>query len=424
MPALPNGLHRARLSRVGQTPAQIYTIGAGLTLSAAGVLTNDLITGLAGGQTVTGGTGAGENLTLQSTTDAVKGNVYLGSALTVFANGVAGNPRFNVDTTGLTTTTPVLVKNGKSQSGVEVQVTGTVPSGFLINNSAGVAKAAFGHAVSANDWITGTAAGDAVLAFDGAKKLQIGGLGGAAPTMTLDVTGAQILLSGTSPSYGFSGGAGTPAIGSFDARGCKFFANNAEVFQATSDGVNLKMASGKKLQADASSSASSCAFQFAGDPNTGLVANAADVLGLCAGGSQVTISTATITPGSQNIRLCTANIAVLSPCPLHMGNDVGTGLSAPGGAGTMSVVVSGTERQRWGAGTMGIFTKIAAPVGQQTSGADVTNNVTAGGTDNQIDDFAGALYATDAATIRNDIYQLARKVKQLNDGLRAFGYFT
>ena len=62
---------------------------------------------------------------------------------------------------------------------------------------------------------------------------------------------------------------------------------------------------------------------------------------------------------------------------------------------------------------------------QQTSGADLTNNVTAGGVDNTIADFTSlTVYTTDGATIRNDIYQLARKLKQINDGLRAYGLFT
>lgn len=62
---------------------------------------------------------------------------------------------------------------------------------------------------------------------------------------------------------------------------------------------------------------------------------------------------------------------------------------------------------------------------QRTSGANLTNNVTAGGTDNTIDNFTSlTVYATDAAAIRNDIYQLARKLKQINDGLRAYGLFT
>ena len=74
-------------------------------------------------------------------------------------------------------------------------------------------------------------------------------------------------------------------------------------------------------------------------------------------------------------------------------------------------------------GNVGWFTK--TPIAQQTSGADLTNNVTSGGTSDQIDDFTSlAVYATDAATIRNDIYQLARKLKQVNDALRAYGLLS
>ena len=72
---------------------------------------------------------------------------------------------------------------------------------------------------------------------------------------------------------------------------------------------------------------------------------------------------------------------------------------------------------------VGFYTK--TPIAQQTSGADLTNNVTAGGTTDQIDDITSlTVYATDAAAIRNAIYQLARKLKQLNDGLRIYGYFS
>lgn len=66
-----------------------------------------------------------------------------------------------------------------------------------------------------------------------------------------------------------------------------------------------------------------------------------------------------------------------------------------------------------------------APTTKRTSGADLTNNVTAGGTTDQIDNFTSLVtYSTDAAAIRNDIYQLAKKLKQINDGLRALGLFT
>jgi len=64
----------------------------------------------------------------------------------------------------------------------------------------------------------------------------------------------------------------------------------------------------------------------------------------------------------------------------------------------------------------------ATPVVKQASGANFTNNVTAGGSTDVIADFTNlSTYATDAAIIRNDIHQLARKVKQINDALRLYG---
>lgn len=74
-------------------------------------------------------------------------------------------------------------------------------------------------------------------------------------------------------------------------------------------------------------------------------------------------------------------------------------------------------------GNMGFFN--VTPASQQTSGANLTNNVTSGGTDNTIADFSDlTTYSNDAATIRNDIYQLARKLKQVNDALRVYGLLT
>lgn len=61
---------------------------------------------------------------------------------------------------------------------------------------------------------------------------------------------------------------------------------------------------------------------------------------------------------------------------------------------------------------------IAAPSG----GKSVTNNVTIGGTADQGDDFTSlTIYATDAAAIRNNIYQLWQKVDRIADGLRTVG---
>ncbi len=62
---------------------------------------------------------------------------------------------------------------------------------------------------------------------------------------------------------------------------------------------------------------------------------------------------------------------------------------------------------------------------QGTSGANLTNNAVASGTTDQIDDFTSlTVYSLDAQAIHNDIYQLARKVKQINDSLRAYGLLT
>lgn len=74
-------------------------------------------------------------------------------------------------------------------------------------------------------------------------------------------------------------------------------------------------------------------------------------------------------------------------------------------------------------GNMGFFA--TEPVAQQTSGANLTNNVTSGGTDDTITNWTDlTVYATDAAAIRNAVYQLSRKLKQINDGLRSYGLFT
>jgi hypothetical protein len=53
-------------------------------------------------------------------------------------------------------------------------------------------------------------------------------------------------------------------------------------------------------------------------------------------------------------------------------------------------------------------------------GATLTNNVASGGTDNTVDNWTDlSTYATDAAAIRNAIYQLARKLRLLELGIKA-----
>ena len=72
---------------------------------------------------------------------------------------------------------------------------------------------------------------------------------------------------------------------------------------------------------------------------------------------------------------------------------------------------------------MGFFGHAVASQG--VSAADLTNNVTAGGVNDTIANYTDlTVYANDAAAIRNDIYQLARKLAQVNNALRAYGLLT
>lgn len=85
---------------------------------------------------------------------------------------------------------------------------------------------------------------------------------------------------------------------------------------------------------------------------------------------------------------------------------------------------SGNESMRLGASSAIGFLGAAAVV-RQTSGANLTNNVTSGGTNDTIADFTDlTTYSNSAAAIRNNIYQLARKLKQVNDALRTYGLLT
>jgi hypothetical protein len=61
---------------------------------------------------------------------------------------------------------------------------------------------------------------------------------------------------------------------------------------------------------------------------------------------------------------------------------------------------------------------------RQTSGANLTNNVTAGGTNDTIANYTIVDYATDAAAIRNNLHQLARTLKITHDAMRLYGLLT
>lgn len=99
--------------------------------------------------------------------------------------------------------------------------------------------------------------------------------------------------------------------------------------------------------------------------------------------------------------------------PIDIGDSIGDGrirVMGPGGAPIADF---------WASHGIGFFD--SGPTVQQ--GVDnVTNNVTAGGTNGTIANFTDlTIFANSAAAIRNNQYQMARSIKQIEDALHAYG---
>jgi hypothetical protein len=154
-------------------------------------------------------------------------------------------------------------------------------------------------------------------------------------------------------------------------------------------------------------------FHFIGDENTGMTNPSADALAFRANGLE-----GLRIDGTRQVQ---ATPAIAVPVYSFVG-DLDTGIRHVG-ADDMALFQGGNNRMRMNATGISFFG--AATAAQQASAANLTNNVTAGGVDNTIANFTDlVIYANDAATIRNDIYQLARKLKTVNDALRLYGLLT
>lgn len=95
-------------------------------------------------------------------------------------------------------------------------------------------------------------------------------------------------------------------------------------------------------------------------------------------------------------------------------------VSCPSGQ-SVNLASNGVTKIR--AGSTGIAFFAGSEAAQQDTGVVTTNNITAGGTNDTFADYSIAIPAYDAATagaIRDNLHQLARKVKLLDDALRAF----
>jgi len=91
-----------------------------------------------------------------------------------------------------------------------------------------------------------------------------------------------------------------------------------------------------------------------------------------------------------------------------------------------NIIAGSTNGSKIGTATtqkLGFFNK--TPAIQPTNGANLTNSVTVGGTDDTIANYTDlSTYANDAAAIRNNLYQLAKKLKVVNDALRVLGILS
>jgi hypothetical protein len=142
--------------------------------------------------------------------------------------------------------------------------------------------------------------------------------------------------------------------------------------------------------------------------------------------NSVYISPATAGSGSTPAITAAINAAFASPPALGLGS------TTPGPVAATTLVSTGTTSIGTGAGvatkvgnstgTLGFFGGTGAVKGTQ---AALTNSVTASGTTGTIADFTSlTVYATDAAAIHGDIYQLALALSNVITVLRGYGMFT
>lgn len=315
--------------------------------------------------------------------------------------GINFTPPEVIDGTGLTTTVPLLIKNGKSGSGVEVQVTSTISSGYSLLNSSGTTKGGMHLVATANDEITGSAAGDITITGDATKRLLIGALAGAAAGVTIDFATSRVGIGTTTPSIDLQvqkNANSGPGV---------FLSNN-------SAGVNANIS------------------LLLGNSNTyGATGASSYVQFTCLGTAFTAIGVFTAGSGTLNHAGNTGNLVLngtTNGVILATGSTPTARLSLSN-AGDLTVwdsgnvVVGSTTGTKFGTAVtqkLGFYN--ATPVVQQTRGATLTNSVTSGGTDDTIANYTDlTLYSNDAAAIRNNIYQLARILRQHDVALRALG---
>lgn len=149
----------------------LYSFSTGLA-NTSNTVTANLSTGVSGGQSAIGGTGSGENLTLQSTSDATKGKIFFG------ANSAynQANDRFGINQTTPTATLHLLQQAIASVGSGSGTAASTL---FTITGTTGGATSANSGTVFGGNGGGGTITGGAGGSTTGTPGTGFGGNGGS-----------------------------------------------------------------------------------------------------------------------------------------------------------------------------------------------------------------------------------------------------
>ncbi|MEO6327405.1 MAG: tail fiber domain-containing protein [Ginsengibacter sp.] len=164
--------------QLDQQAGTTYTGSNGITLSGTD-FRNDLITGIAGGQTAVGGTASGNSLTLSSTSNATKGNIIFGTSAYDEPNNRLGlgnsTPTEALDITGNLKFSGALMPNnlaGTAGTFLTSNGTGSAPTWSAVTSSAWGLTGNSGT-VSSNNFLGTTDGQDMVFKANNVERMRI-----------------------------------------------------------------------------------------------------------------------------------------------------------------------------------------------------------------------------------------------------------
>ena len=342
------------------------------------------------------------------------GNLMLGFSPTASATEsitITNNTATNA--VGLTATTSTAAASTQAGNGLNVTaapaIAGTTNAGAAAGGSVRIT------AGNAARLTSGNANGGSVILVDG-TGIGTGVRGGFnfGGTSSSDVKLTIFSNGYSAPSLSLQNGAGSDGLGSFHSGTASYgVAGSGGLLEGVfvgASGGRWTLAGG--VYGFASTSASGIAT-LDGNRDVGITRKAANVLRITGASDS---GAGSLVIGSSSVgSIGSSGVAVLAigngTAPGSSPADTGQIYAADwNGAGTSAIHIRNEE---------GHIVKICSQ-----AVAALTNNVSSGGTNDQIDNWTDlATYATDAAAIRNAIYQLSRKLAEVVTAQRSNGLF-